>query len=215
MKSVVNIVYFVRASPLHHRHFQEFISDIDTEFADVTYHNQVRWLSLGNVLKHVFSLHVEPLAFLHDHDREHFDLCDHVWLCKLAFLTDVTKHLNDFNLKLLGQQKLLPDMIMSIEAFKSKLQLFKAHLQAKNWLHFPCLGEILANDTDNPAYYDFVSEIDNLLQNFENRFKECNDLKVHLRFVQTPFSFDPNDFNDTFVTDVSSAQPTGAVGTEK
>ena len=76
---------------------------MDTEFADITYYNQVRWLSCGNVLRRVFSLRVELLAFLHDHDREYFQLCDSVWLSNLAFLTEVTKHLNDLNLKLQWQ----------------------------------------------------------------------------------------------------------------
>jgi len=101
MKTVVEIVNVIRASPLRHRQFREFIEEMDTEFSDVEYHNQVRWLSRGNVLKRVFSLRVEILAFLHDHDRQHHQLCDQTWLTKLAFLTDVTKHLNDLNLKLL------------------------------------------------------------------------------------------------------------------
>jgi hypothetical protein len=211
MKSVVEIVNVIRSSPLRHRQFREFIADMDTEFADVQYHNHVRWLSRGNVLQRVLRLRTEILAFLHDHDRDHDQLCDDVWLLKLAFLTDITKHLNELNLKLQGQQKFLPDMIMCIEAFKSKLQLFKAHVERRNWTHFSAVGKIMKDHTDDTEYpiangCDFVSEIEHLLHTFENQFRECDDMKVYVRFVRDPFTFDPDDFNDTVVDDVATAQ---------
>ena len=83
------------------------------------------------------------MAFLHDHARPHHNLCNQAWLTKLAFLTDITKHLNDLNLKLQCNQKFLHNMLMSIDAFKSKLELFKNHLKIQNWIHFPALGEIM------------------------------------------------------------------------
>lgn len=206
-KEVVKIVNFIRASPLRHRQFREFISDIeDKNFDDLTYHNNVRWLSRGNVLKRFFNLKTEILAFLHDNKREHEVLCDHSWLTKLAFLTDITKHLNDLNLKLQGQMKCLSDMILTIDAFKSKLTLFKTHLSAMNWTHFPCLGEVMQAERTYPEQCDFVAEVDNLLQEFQLRFRECNAMKVHFHFFRNPFTFDPNDFTDSIVNDVSKAQ---------
>lgn len=206
IQSVIKIVNSIRASPLRHRQFREFIEDMNTEFEDVEFYNQVRWLSRGNVLKRVFSLRVEILAFLHDHDREHHQLCDEVWLTKLAFLTDITKHLNDLNLKLQGQQKFLPDMLMSIDAFKNKLKLFRSHLESHNWTHFPALGEIMTNVMEYPTGCNFIVELDHLMEVFEARFQECNDMKLYLRFIRDPIGFDPNDFNDTFVHDVGVAQ---------
>jgi len=115
-KEVVYIVNFTRASPLRHRQFRQFISDIeDTDFDDLIYHNNVRWLSHRNVLQRFFNLKTEILAFLHDSNREHEVLCDHSWLTKLAFLTDITKHLNDLTSKLQGQMKCLSDMMMTID----------------------------------------------------------------------------------------------------
>jgi len=157
-KEVVHIVNFIRASPLRHRQFRQLISDIeDTDLCDLIYHNNVRWLSCGNMLQRFFNLKTEILAFLHDSNREHEVLCNHSWLTKLVFLTDITKHLNDLNLKLQGQMKCLSDMMMTIDAFKSKLTLFKSQLSAMNWTHFPCLGEVM--------------ELENLLQEFQLRFR--------------------------------------------
>ena len=142
LQSVLGIVKFIRASSLRHHQFQEFIKNMGTEFADITYHKQVRWLSRGNVFRRVFSLYVELLAFVHYHNREHSQLCDIVWFAKLAFLADANKHLKDLNLKLHGQQKLISVMAMTFEAFKSNLQLFRTQPQAMNWAHFPCVGEL-------------------------------------------------------------------------
>jgi len=63
-KEFVHIVNFIRASPLRHRQFREFISDIeDTDFDDLIYHNNVRWLSRGNMFQRFFNLKTEILHF--------------------------------------------------------------------------------------------------------------------------------------------------------
>ena len=44
---------------------------------------------------------------------------DPVWLCDLAFLTDITSHLNDLNVQLQGKDILMPDMVSRITAFEA------------------------------------------------------------------------------------------------
>ena len=63
--------------------------------------------------------------------------------------------------------KCLSDMIVAIDAFKSKLTLFKTQLSAMNWSHFPCLGEVLQARETYPERCDFVAELENLLQEFQ------------------------------------------------
>ena len=43
--------------------------------------------------------------------------------CDLAFLTDITSHLNDLNVQLQGKDILMPDMVSRITAFEVKLRL--------------------------------------------------------------------------------------------
>ena len=117
-------------------------------------------------------------------------------------MTDVTKHLNDLNLKLQGHSKHLPE----IETFKSKLTLFKAHLTLMNWTHFPCLREIMQGEESDPENCDFVAELDILLEEFQRRFHECTNMKLHIHFFRKPFTFDSNDFSDAIVNDASLAQ---------
>lgn len=35
---------------IYHRHFQQFLRNIQAEYGDVLYHNNVRWLSRGSAL---------------------------------------------------------------------------------------------------------------------------------------------------------------------
>ncbi len=62
---------------------------------------------------------------------------DHQWLLDLAFLTDLTDLLNDFNLKLQGKDKHVINMISSVNTFKSKLQLLSSRLQHCDMRNFP------------------------------------------------------------------------------
>ena len=45
MKVMVIAINFIRSKSLFHRAFQQFLHDIDTEYGDVLYHNDVRWLA--------------------------------------------------------------------------------------------------------------------------------------------------------------------------
>ena len=93
-----------------------------------------------------------------------------------------------------------------IDGFKTKLTLFKSELSAMNWTHFPRLGEVMEAEETYPEQCDFVAELENLLQEFQLRFRECNGIKAHFHFFRNPFTFDPNDFTDSIVNDVSKTQ---------
>ncbi|XP_050522733.1 general transcription factor II-I repeat domain-containing protein 2B-like [Daktulosphaira vitifoliae] len=45
MNVVRDIVNFIRSRGLNHRQFQAFLEEVGSEFSDVLYHNQIRWLS--------------------------------------------------------------------------------------------------------------------------------------------------------------------------
>jgi hypothetical protein len=56
MKSVMSIVHFIRAKSLiQHRQFKSRLWEFDSQFDDLLFHNNVRWLSKGNVLNRFFN----------------------------------------------------------------------------------------------------------------------------------------------------------------
>ena len=55
MSVVVSNVNFIKNYALIHRQFQTFLADLNCEHGDVMYHNEVRWLIRGKVLRRFFS----------------------------------------------------------------------------------------------------------------------------------------------------------------
>ena len=55
MSVVVLNVNFIKNHALNHRKFHTFLADLDCEHGDVMYHNEVRWLSRGKVLRRFFN----------------------------------------------------------------------------------------------------------------------------------------------------------------
>lgn len=72
MNTVTQTINFIRAKGLNHRQFQSFLREIDSDFADIPYHTEVRWLSRGKVLNRVFELIKEICQFM---DRKGKDFC--------------------------------------------------------------------------------------------------------------------------------------------
>ena len=61
-------------------------------------------------------------------------IADPRWLCELAFLSDITEHLDISNEKLQGKENLISDMFAILKVFLSKLDLFKDQI-AKGTSH--------------------------------------------------------------------------------
>jgi hypothetical protein len=75
---------------------------MDYEHAGLLFHSEIRWLSLGTVLKRLFELRHEVHLFLKNVTplSSHFE--DEAWLCRLAYLTDIFSKLNEVNVNLQG-----------------------------------------------------------------------------------------------------------------
>ena len=108
MDIVVKTVNFIRSRGLTHRQFKSFLADMDSEYGELLYHIEIRWLSRGNVLKRFFALRNEIASFLEMKNKTVPLLADATFQCNLAFLTDITHHLNELlNLKLQGKKQII------------------------------------------------------------------------------------------------------------
>lgn len=61
---------------------------------------------------------------------------------ELAFLVDLTNHLNTLNKSLRGKDQLVPQLCAYMKASCVKLRLFETQLRNFNVAHFPTLSEI-------------------------------------------------------------------------
>ncbi|XP_075692926.1 general transcription factor II-I repeat domain-containing protein 2-like [Rhinoderma darwinii] len=104
-----------------------------------------------------------------------------------AFLTDVTEHLNEFNLKLQGPKQMITMMYDSVKAFRCKLSLWAKQLKSGNLAHFSALQSIRVEPQHLSYYSDIISQ---LLQEFNRRFHEFRDLEPEFALFATPFAVD-------------------------
>ena len=99
MDLVVKTVNFIRSHGLNHRQFKSFLVDMDFEYGELLYHTEVRWLSRRKVLKRFFALRNEISLFINMKNKAIPLLDDPTFQCSLAFLTDITHHVNELNVK--------------------------------------------------------------------------------------------------------------------
>ncbi|KAJ3611166.1 hypothetical protein NHX12_021182 [Muraenolepis orangiensis] len=59
------------------------------------------------------------------------------FLCEVAFLCDITSHLNALNLQLQGRGRVITDTYATVRAFKTKLRLWETQILQENLSHFP------------------------------------------------------------------------------
>ena len=129
MQDVVGIVNNIRSKALSKaRQFKAVVDEMDAQYGDVLYHQEVRWLSRGKVLRRFFELREEIRVFQATKENNIQVPSDKHWIADLAFLVDITELLNILNLQLQGRDQIITQLYDHVRAFKQKLQLLSRHL---------------------------------------------------------------------------------------
>jgi len=185
MKAVIADVNFIRAKALKHRQFKNLLEETDAQYSDICYYTEVRWLSKGRVLERVFSLRTEMKDFLQQNGRE-TGLSDPQFVCDVAFLADITKHLNTLNQNLQGKDKQIVDLFSHVKAFKAKLGLFIRQFSVQNFAHFPNLNEV-KDQVDDFNCQAYVEALTRLVGDFNARFEDFGAHEADMRIMGNPF----------------------------
>ncbi len=121
----------------------------------------MRWLSRGSALQRFYSLRSEIDQFLKEKNLTLDQLNDPGWLADLAFLVDLTSHLNALNKSLQGKDQLISEMYAHLKSFSVKLRLFERQISDRNAVHFPSLSEIISSlsDSNIPGKMDKYSTV--------------------------------------------------------
>ncbi|KAK3889500.1 hypothetical protein Pcinc_006472 [Petrolisthes cinctipes] len=205
MDVVLKCVNEIRSKGLKHRQFQAFLEEIDAEFKDVPYHTEVRWLSRGRILERFLSLRKYIEMFVNDKMPElktkngkqvSSFFSDPEWLLDLAFLVDITQHLNSLNTRLQGNDQLITEFMNHVKSFQNKLVLFQKQLEKGILLQFKSMQTILSETVTPPDYSRFVKHCEDLKVNFEKRFQDLHGRQQSLSLFENPFLVNAEDFND-------------------
>jgi hypothetical protein len=196
MKVVVKLINLIRGGnrSLFHRKFRSFLDEIDASYGGLLLHSQIRWLSAGKCLER-FSAFREILLFLKDEissdttDLEQ-EMRNPTFLYELAFLTDITKHMNDLNMKLQGKQQNVSNLFGHVNGFRNKLKLFKTAIERNDLTHFPCCKELAEelSDYEGSDFSTFVSNIEGMMEEFQTRFTDSEIMKNDITLFHNPFT---------------------------
>jgi hypothetical protein len=116
------------------------------------------------------------------------EMLNPTFLCELAFLTDITKHMNDLNMKLQRKQQNVSYLFGHVNGFRNKLKLFKTAIERNDLTHSPCCKE-LAEELSNYERSDFstfVSNIEGMMEEFQTRFTDFEIMKNDIALFRNP-----------------------------
>lgn len=201
MTFVVKTINFIKARGLNNRQFQLMLTEMESEYGDLLYYCEVRWLSRGAMLERFYVLRKEVAQFLQEKGKSVSEINDPDWVRDLAFLVDITKHLNDLNAKLQGKDQHIGLLFSHIKAFQTKLTLWHTQLVAGNLVHFPLLAE---NSPSKLAKY--AVKIKALQQEFERRFADFREYSTDIAMFSTPFTVDMNTVPEKFQMEIINLQ---------
>jgi hypothetical protein len=206
MNIVVSTVNFIRKSALNHRKFQQFLLEVEAEYGDMLYHTEIRWLSRGNLIKRFLELRHEIEIFLTEKQKFHEKLSDREWLWDLAFLADITHHVNDLNTRLQGKGRLLCDMFSDAKSFQLKLKLFAKQLNEENLYHFPCCKSISQEGNNKIPSKRFSEWLEMLRKGFQARLQDFEEYSKDIRLFQNPFDFEMEEASEIYQLELNDMQ---------
>lgn len=176
---------------LLHRKFQSFLEEYDAVYKDVPLHCEVRWLSAGKTLQKFFAVRKEIYCFIQEMCipklntfKSFFE--DTESLCELAFITDLTFHLNTLNLKLQKKNQTISELVSNVDSFHTKLKLFKTHLEQENLFFFPSCSLLVAEHETQCDFTKYIHFIDELIAQFDRRFLDFEMLRKDLILFESP-----------------------------
>ncbi|XP_023366110.1 general transcription factor II-I repeat domain-containing protein 2-like isoform X2 [Otolemur garnettii] len=203
MDVIIYITTWIRSHGLNHRKFGPFFSELDAQYGSQFYYTEVKWLSRGMVLKQFFELLEEIDFFMSSKGKSVPQLTNKDWVKDLAFLVDITTHLNTLNMSLQGRSQVVTQIYDSIHSFLAKLCLWETQLTRNNLAHFPTLKLVSENENDGLNYIPKIKELKTEFQ------KRCSDFKLYeneLVLFSSPFSININHVNEELQMEVIELQ---------
>ncbi|XP_063075907.1 general transcription factor II-I repeat domain-containing protein 2A-like [Engraulis encrasicolus] len=198
MELVTKVTNLIRGGnrSLSHRRFITFLDEVDAEYGDLQLHTDIRWMSRGKCLERFFALRSEIPVFLEnsvsvDTSAYCAQLKDTRFVCDMAFLTDISAHLNHLNTLLQGRDQTVCDLYSHMTAFQRKLGLFIDGFSSPrvNLAHFPACDEIRkANPRSEKQIQKYKADLEKLQEQFNDRFQDFHEMQPRIALFTDPLS---------------------------
>ena len=161
---------------------------MDANHTALLYHTQVRWLSKGNMLSHIFELR-EVKLFLVARQKNDLMLAfgGDKFPTYLAYLADIFETLNQLNKKLQGPRSDTIGHTDAINSFVAKLKLWSQQTNNDNFASFHNLTDITGDDFEQNLKEDIISHLQNLQNEFERFFPKINTSSILMKVARNPF----------------------------
>ncbi|XP_076645616.1 general transcription factor II-I repeat domain-containing protein 2-like [Halictus rubicundus] len=184
MKIVTRILNLIRGGnrALLHKKLKPFLQDVNATPVNA-------WLNAADTLKRFFNSRDNIAEFLRSEVQENVtDIQDKFknieFLSELAFLTDITNHLNNLNSNL-QKHKTISDLVGCVKQFQNHLQLFIDELEANQLHNFPSCEEI-SRQYSTVNFSEFQTSLLEIQEYFQNRFSDFDLLKNDLEIFNNP-----------------------------
>ncbi|UYV80814.1 hypothetical protein LAZ67_19001858 [Cordylochernes scorpioides] len=141
LDEVVKVVNYIKSNALQSRIFSTFCEAMDSDYKNLLFHTEVRWLSKGKVLNRFISMENEIMAFIDNEEINFPFMMSDVWWLRVSFLGDIFDKLNSLNLNLQGAQENIITISTKLKAFKEKLSLWNLNIAKENFASFPMVQE--------------------------------------------------------------------------
>lgn len=115
--------------------------------------------------------------------------------------------LNNFNLQLQGQGKLICDMYSHIKAFDVKLELLLGQVKKHIFIHLPATQNLSAENPEAPFSAEkCVEALEMLKADFSVRFRELHVYAEEICLFQNPFAADIDKAQPYYQFEVAELQ---------
>ncbi|ERE75453.1 general transcription factor II-I repeat domain-containing protein 2 isoform 2 [Cricetulus griseus] len=185
MDVVVDSVNCICSRGMNHGDFTTLLYELDSQYGSLLYHTSLKWLGRGLVLRRFFESLEEIDLFMSSRGKPMPQLSSQDWILDLAFLVDITTHLNTLDASLQGHSQMVTQMYDFIRAFLAKLCLWETHLAKNNLAHFPTLKSVSQSDSDGLNY---IPKIVELKTEFQKRLLDFKAWENELTLFSSPFS---------------------------